>query len=92
MAEIVTVSPELPPVAEKVGVVSFVMLSVDDVPVSLDETRSGIPAVPAVVSMVIDSDGLEADVLPAGSVTVDVTDHAPSPSEGRSHDVAEPTT
>ena len=32
------------------------------------------------------------DVLPAGSVRVPVTDHVPSDRDGRSHEVAEPTT
>ena len=92
VAEIVTVSPVLPPVADMVGVVSLVMLSVDDVPVSLAAARSGVPAVPATVSTVIDRPALTADVLPAGSVNVEVTVHAPSLSVGRSHEVADPIT
>ena len=75
----VAVSPAVPPVNDMVGVVSFVTLSVLDEPVSLDATRSGAAggADGAVVSTVIDNAEPAADVLPAGSVMVDVTDQMP---------------
>ena len=92
VAEIVMVSSVDPPLAVIVGVVSLVRLSVLDVPESLAADRSGVPAVPAVVSMVNDREGLAVDVLPAGSVSVDVTVHAPSERVGRSHEEAEPIT
>ena len=53
VAVTVTVSPVVPPAAEIVGVVSFVMLSVPDDPVSDARTRSGVAgAAGAVRSMV----------------------------------------
>ena len=54
LAEIVMVSPVDPPVAETVGVVSDVRLSVDEVPRSDAAARSGIPGADgAAVSTVI---------------------------------------
>jgi hypothetical protein len=89
----VATSPPEPPPTETVGVVSEVMLSVDDVPESDDAARSGPDdATGPVPSMVTFIPVLAADVLPAGSVSVPDTDHVPSVSAGRSHDVAEPMT
>ena len=85
----VTLSPAEPPVADMVGVVSFVRLSVLDVPVSLEDAMSGADGAPdAAVSMVMDNAELAVETLPAGSDNVAVTDHVPSASGGRSHEVA----
>ena len=85
----VTLSPDAPPVADMVGVVSFVTLSVLDEPVSLDAAMSGAEGAPAAaVSMVIDNAELAVETLPAGSVKVAIVDQVPSASVGRSHDVA----
>lgn len=94
VAVIVIVSPAVPPVADTVGVVSDVRLSVEDVPRSDDASRSGVPgAEGAVVSMVIGRAVPATDWFPAGSVTLAVTDHAPDPSAvPMSHEVATPTT
>ena len=88
MALMVAVSPLVPPLdSENVGVVSFVMLSVGEVPVSEVLARSGAPgALGAVVSIVRLVAGLVADTLPAASVMVDVTFHEPAVSVGRSQD------
>ena len=89
----VTVSPVVPPVTDIVGVESNVTLSVLDVPESDAATRSGIDgATGAVLSMFIDNGELAGDTFPAGSVNVADTDHVPSVSAGKSHDVAEPIT
>jgi hypothetical protein len=61
---------------------SDVMLSVLEAPVSEVESRS----------MDIARGALGAEVLPAGSVAVPVTDHVPLDSVGRSHEVELPTT
>ncbi|MFM8794336.1 MAG: hypothetical protein ACKOFF_05555, partial [Acidimicrobiales bacterium] len=75
----VIVSPFDPPEPSIVGVVSEVMLSVDDVPVSDAAASSGAPgAAGAEVSTVIDSADPADAWLPAASVTLAVTDHVPS--------------
>ena len=52
-AEIVAVSPVVPPDTENAGVVDFVMLSVEEPPVSVAGVRSGVPGADgAVVSTV----------------------------------------
>ena len=103
VAVMVAVSPVVPPDVLSVGVVSLVMLSVLDAPVSDDASRSG--AVGAEGPLPPDDDGplltgasmiklngeLLADVLPAGSVSVAVVLHVPPDIVGRSHDVAVPT-
>ena len=87
VALIVAVSPAVP-ASENDGVVSFVMLSVGELPVSEAVVRSGLAAgvVGAVVSTVRLMAGLGADTLPAPSVMVDVTFHDPAVRVGRSHD------
>jgi len=93
VAVTVAVSPVEPPSTENVGVVSEVMLSVDDVPVSEPAARSGAPGAEAAVeSTVMPRPELAADWLPAGSVSLAVRVHDPSVRAGRSHDVAEPMT
>jgi hypothetical protein len=93
VAVMVIVSPAEPPVDETFGVVSVVRLSVDDEPVSDTADRSVVPgAEGAVVSTVRGSAVPAGEVLPAGSVSVPDTDHEPSVRDGKSHEVAEPTT
>jgi hypothetical protein len=93
VAEIVMVSPLAPPVALIVGVVSLVLLSVDDEPVSDDASRSTPEGADgAVPSIVIGNEVDGADVLPAGSVSVDEMFHVPSVSVGRVQFVATPMT
>lgn len=93
VAVIVIVSPFEPPVADNVGVVSAVRLSVLELPVSETADRSGVPGADgAVVSTVSDRAGPAAEVLPAGSVTFAVTDQLPAVSVGRSQDEADPAT
>ena len=92
VAVMVTVSPDVPPAAEIVGVVSVVMSSLDDVPVSEAAARSGVDGTAGEVeSMIIEREVPAAEVLPAGSVSVALTDHVPSARVGRSQDDAEPT-
>ncbi len=92
LAEIVMVSPFVPPVALSVGVLSLVMLSVDDVPRSDDVARS-IPlgADGGVASIDIGSEVEAVEVFPAGSVSVAEMFHVPSVSVGSVQFVAEPT-
>lgn len=92
VAMIVTVSPAVPPAAESVGVLSLVMLSVFDAPVSEPADISaelGATGTPESMMMVSAPDG--ADVLPAASTTVAVTVHVPSASMGRVQPVDAPT-
>ena len=92
-AEIVAVSPLLPPVTDIMGVVSFVTLSVEDDPVSDDASRSGAEGADgAVVSTVIDNAEPDGDTFPAGSVNVPVTDHVPSVRPDNEQDVPDPIT
>ena len=85
----VIVSPFDPPEPVIVGVVSEVISSVDDVPVSDAAARSGAPgAAGAEVSTVIGSADPADDWFPAASVTLAVTDHVPSVRVVRSHDDA----
>ena len=102
VAVMVAVSPVVPPVTDIVGVVSLVMLSVLDAPVSEDGSKSGAVGVDGVLpddegpllagaSMTKLNGELLADVLPAGSVNVAVVLHVPPDKVGRSHDVALPT-
>ena len=58
----------------KIGVVILVMLSVDDLPLSVSVVRSGVEGtVGAAVSMVTDSDADTALTLPARSVSAAAT-------------------
>jgi hypothetical protein len=89
VAEIVIVSPVEPSVALSVGVLSLVMLSVDDVPVSdvgMRSTPDGDDG--AVPSIVMGSAFDATDVPPVGCVWVAVIDHVPAASEPRSQPVA----
>jgi hypothetical protein len=74
----VTVSP-VSQETVKVGVLSLVMSSVLEEPVSDPEVKSGVPvAAGADVSMVIESPVEATDVLPAGSVCLAVIEWLPS--------------
>ncbi len=86
VAEMVIVSPFAPPVALIVGVLSLVLLSVDDPPVSEAVTRSTADgAAGRDVSIVIDS-AVDADDAPlVGWESVAVIDQVPSAKVPRSH-------
>lgn len=88
VAEIVAVSPLVPPGSENVGVVSLVRLSVLDEPVSDAATRSGalVGAVGEVVSIATVVAALGEDTCPAALVTVEVMLQSPSVRPVRSHD------
>jgi hypothetical protein len=93
VAEMVMVSPFAPPAALIVGVVSLVLLSVSDAPVSDDAARSTpVGADGGVVSRVIGNAVDDVDVLPAGSVKVAEMFHVPSVSVGSVQFVADPIT
>ncbi len=89
----VMVSPFAPPVALKVGVVSLVLLSESDAPVS-DAAKRSTPegADGGVVSIVIGNADEEVEVLPDESVNVDEMFHVPSVSVGSVQFVADPMT
>ena len=89
----VMVSPLAPPLALKVGVVSLVLLSVSDAPVS-DATARSTPegADGGVVSTVMGSAVDDGEMLPAGSVNVDEMFQVPSVSVGSVQFVATPMT
>ena len=90
VAVMVAVSPLVPPVTENVGVVSAVMLSVVEVPVSDAAARSGALGAEGGVSITSGRAALGVEVLPAGSVSVLVTLQVPSVSAGSVQDVATP--
>jgi hypothetical protein len=93
VAEMVIVSPLVPPLALKVGVVSLVLLSVFDAPVSDASARSTPEGADGgVVSIVTGNAVDDGEMLPAGSVNVDETFHVPSVSVGSVQFVAEPMT
>ncbi len=70
-----------PAVPVKVGVVSLVLSSVLEEPLSLPAARSGVEgAAGAVVSMVMFSAAEATDWLPAASVALAVIAKVPSPS------------
>ena len=89
VAEIVMVSPFTPPVAPRVGVVSLVLLSVFDDPVSEEAARSTADgAAGRDVSTVIDC-AVDTDDAPlVGWESVAVMDQVPSAKVPRSHPVA----
>jgi hypothetical protein len=87
-----TTSPVAWPVRENVGVVSEVLLSVEDAPVSDDAARSTASPAVAFVSTLIVSDVALLLELPAGSVTEDEIVQAPSLNVGKVQLVALPTT
>ena len=82
----VIVSPEFPPLAETVGVVSLVTLSVDELPVSDDARRSGAAGADGVPTIVSPSEGPADETLPAASVNVALVVHEPGVNVDRSHD------
>ena len=83
VAIMVIVSPGAPPLALTVGVLSFVLLSVLEAPVSDACARSTpVGAEGAVVSTVIDNAVDAVDLLPAGSVSVALTFQVPSVKVG----------
>ncbi len=86
VAERVTVSPAFPPAAETVGVVSFVMLSVEELPVSDTAARSGALGVAGGATMVTPRDVPAEETFPAASVSVALVVHNPADNAGRSHD------
>ena len=93
MAEMVMVSPLVPPLALNVGVVSLVLLSESDVPVSDDANRSTAEGADGgVVSTVMGSAVDDGETLLAGSVNVDEMFQVPSVSVGSVQFVAEPMT
>ena len=87
-ADTVTTSPVTAFGTVNCGDVELVMLSVFDVPESVTPRRSGMPAVGAMLSIVIDNGALLGDTFPAASVRVEDTFHCPGVNVGRSHDVA----
>ena len=75
-----------------VGLLSLVMSSVEDEPVSDAVMRSGVKDCGPVASILIGR-ALEArEVFPAGSVSVEVMFHVPSVSVGSVQFVADPMT
>ena len=93
VAVTVAVSPDEPPGTENDGVVSDVMLSVDDEPESDEATRSGADGADgADASTTSERPALAVDWFPAGSLNFAVSVHVPSVSPDTAHDVAEPTT
>ena len=93
MAEMVMVSPLVPPLALNVGVVSLVLLSESDVPVSDDANRSTAEGADGgVVSTVMGSAVDDGETLLAGSVNVDEMFQVPSVSVGSVQFVATPMT
>ena len=88
-AVIVTVLPSGTAPADIAGVLSLVLLSVDDAPRSDAVTRSGADGADG-ADVSIDNDNADdaAEVFPARSVWVADTLHVPSTNVPRSHDVA----
>jgi len=92
LAEIVAISPAIPPLVDIVGVVSLVMLSVVDAPVSDDASRSGaVGARGATASITTEVAGLAAVRTPDGSVNVPVRLQVPVASVGNVHALSVPT-
>ena len=92
VAETVTTSPVVAPGIVISGVVSFVMLSEFDRPVSEVGTKSGAERDGGVVAIVMGSEDDDGDTLPSESVSVEDTFHMPSVSVGSVQFVADPTT
>jgi hypothetical protein len=93
VAEMVIVSPLVPPLALKVGVLSPVKLSESDDPVSDAANKSRpVGATGAVPSIVMGNAVDDGEMLPAGSVSVEEIFHVPSVSVGSVQFVAEPMT
>jgi hypothetical protein len=93
VAEMVMVSPLVPPLALIVGVVSLVLLSESDVPESDAAARSTPEGADGAVPSIVMGNAVDgADVLPDGSVSVDEMFHVPSVSVGSVQFVADPMT
>ena len=84
----VTVSPVAPPAALIVGVLSLVLLSVDDEPVSEPESRSRSVGATAVASIDKVGPDVGGETFPAKSVNVARIFQSPSARFGRSQPVA----
>ena len=92
VAEMVMVSPLVPPLALIVGVVSLVLLSESDAPESDDAERSTPDGADGgVVSMLIDNDPVAGPVFPIASVTEADNVHVPSDNVGNEQLVSAPT-
>lgn len=89
MAVMVAVSPALPPLVDIDGVVSLVMLSVLDAPVSDVASKSGAVGAARIVMF---SGALGREMLPAVSMSVATTVQLPNVRAGSVHDVSVPTT
>jgi hypothetical protein len=91
VAEMVMVSPLAPPDALIVGVVSFVLLSVDDEPVSDEATRSTPDGADGGVVSTVTLRDCDVPVFPAESVTDAEIAHVPSERVGSMQFVDAPT-
>lgn len=91
VADTVTTSPVTAPGMEISGVVSFVMLSEVERPVSDEGRRSGAGRDGEVVAIVIGSDGDGVEIFPSASVSVAEVSHVPSLSVGRVQLLTDPT-
>ena len=93
VAVMVTRSPVAPPETDNEGVVSLVMLSVLEAPLSDAANRSGTDgAAGAVTSTTSDNGPCVAPTFPARSMIDAVTDQVPSLSVGKSQEAETPTT
>jgi hypothetical protein len=92
VADTVTMSPVSAPGIVISGVVSSVMLSEFEGPVSDDGSRSGAGRDGGVVAIVTGSEDDADDTLPRGSVSVEEIFHVPSVSVGNVQFVAVPMT
>ncbi len=86
VADTVTSAPEIPPPTPIAGVLSEVLLSVDDVPSSDAESRSGVfGELGAVVSITTEVAADAAETLFWTSVRCVVTAHVPEVNDERTH-------
>lgn len=86
VADTVISAPEIPPPTPIAGVLSEVLLSVDDVPSSDAESRSGVLGeLGAVVSITTEVDADAAETLFWASVRCVVTAHVPEVNDERTH-------
>ena len=92
VADTVTMSPTSTPGIVISGVVSSVMLSEFERPVSDDGSRSGAGRDGGVVVIVMGNEDDADDTLPRGSVSVELMFHVPSVSVGSVQFVADPMT
>ena len=92
VAVMVAVSPVVPPVTENVGVVSLVMLSASEIPVSDEADKSGADGdAGGLVSTTRDDAALRGEEPPV-SESVPVMFQVPSASAGSVQEVAVPMT